>query len=88
MRPIFTKPFVRDYQQLSPNIQKQFDKKLELLLQNPRHPSLRSRIVDKKRRIWKANIDGGYRFTFQMKGGFVTLRAIGPHEEMKRAERW
>lgn len=88
MRPIFTKPFVRDYHKLPPDIRKQFDKQLELLLSNPRHPSLQARIVDKQRRIWKAKINGGYRFTFQMKGDLVTLRAVGAHSEMERPEHW
>lgn len=88
MRPVFTKPFIRDYRKLPTEIQKRFERRLELLVRDPRHPSLRARIVDRKRRIWKADVDGGYRFTFQMKGDLVTLRAIGPHGQMERQERW
>lgn len=88
MRPLFTKPFVREYRELPPKIRERFDRRLELLLKDPRHPSLEARIVDKKRRIWKARVDGRYRFTFQMKGDLLTLRAIGSHGEMERPERW
>lgn len=88
MRPIFTKPFVRDYRKLPSDIQKQFDKKLELLLANPRHPSLEARIVDQKRRIWKAKVNGGYRFTFHIAQDILTLRRIGSHGLMERPERW
>jgi mRNA-degrading endonuclease RelE of RelBE toxin-antitoxin system len=40
MKLLFTKSFVRDYRQLPLAIQKAVDKKLALLLANPRHPSL------------------------------------------------
>ena len=88
MRPIFTRPFVRDYQRLPAIRQEQFDKQMELLLKNPRHPSLQARIVDTKRRIWKAKVNGGYRFTFQVRRDVAILRAIGAHGEMERPERW
>jgi len=87
MRPFFTKPFVRDYRGLPPEIQRRFDKQLGLLLENPRHPSLGARIVDNRRRIWKAKINGGYRFTFQIEGETIILRRIGPHGIMERPER-
>ena len=47
MRFVFTAPFMRDYHKLSLDIQKLFDKQLELLLSNFRHPGLQARIVDK-----------------------------------------
>jgi mRNA-degrading endonuclease RelE of RelBE toxin-antitoxin system len=88
MKPVFTKPFVRDYQKLPPDRQEQFDKQLELLLKNSRHPSLQARIVDPKRRIWKAIVGAGYRFTFQIERDTITLRRTGTHDEMERPEHW
>ena len=38
MKPVFTKPFIRDYQGLSLQIQKRFDKQLAFLREAPRHP--------------------------------------------------
>lgn len=81
MKIVFTKPFVRDYHKLPEETQKQFDKQLRFLMTNPRHPSLQARIVDQRRRIWKAKVDGGYRFTFEIKKDVLTLRAIGTHDE-------
>jgi hypothetical protein len=47
-------------------LKRRIEKALHLIAANFRHPSLRARITDKKRRIWKINIDGGYRLTFQI----------------------
>lgn len=88
MKAIFTKPFVRDYQKLPPDRQEQFDKQLELLLANTRHPSLEARIVDRRRRIWKAKVSSSYRFTFQIEDDTVVLRRTGTHDEMERTEHW
>ena len=83
-----TESFRRDFQKLPLSIRRRTEKALRLLAQNVRHPSLKARIVDKKRRIWKANINGGYRFTFQMEGDRIVLRRIGAHRPMERPERW
>jgi len=88
VKAVFTKPFVRDYRKLPKSIQKRFDRKLALLLKNPHNPSIRARLVDRKKRIWKGNVDGGYRFTFQIEKDHVILRRIGSHERMLRRTRW
>jgi len=41
MRLLFTDSFIRGYEKLPLAIQKRTDEKLNLLLSNPRHPSLR-----------------------------------------------
>lgn len=81
-------PFKADYRTLPPAIQRRVERVLHLLASNPRHPSLEARVVDKKRRIWKAKVDSGYRFTFQMKQGLIILRRIGAHDVMERPQRW
>ncbi len=40
-----TEQFVKCYEDLSQNVQKQTDKQLELLLTNFRHPSLRTKKI-------------------------------------------
>lgn len=88
MKLIRTDPFKEDFQKLPEEIKRRAEKALRLLAGDLRHPSLRTRIVDKKKRIWKANINGGYRFTFQIEKDAYLLRAVGSHEEMLRPERW
>ncbi|MBF0507543.1 MAG: hypothetical protein HQK57_01260 [Deltaproteobacteria bacterium] len=60
------KSFVRGYQKLPHSIQEQIDKQLELLLQNPRHPSLNLKKMQSREEIWEGRISAGYRFTFQI----------------------
>ncbi len=88
MKLIRTQSFKEDFQKLSDEMKKRTEKALRLLSTNLRHPSLRTRIVEKKKRIWKANINGGYRFTFQIEEDAYILRAVGTHEEMLRPEKW
>lgn len=88
MRIIRTGPFKRDFRRLPERIKRRTEKALRLLVTDFRHPSLRARKVDRKREIWKANINGGWRFTFQVEGDFYLLRRVGSHEEMLREERW
>ncbi len=61
-----THSFEQDFKKLPDSLKRRIEKALHLIAANFRHPSLRARITDKKRRIWKINIDGGYRLTFQI----------------------
>ena len=81
-------PFRRDFDRLSNPMKRRAEKALRLLIQNLRHPSLEVRIVDHKRRIWKAKVNGGYRLTFQIEKETISLRRIGGHGSMERPERW
>ncbi|MCI2429403.1 type II toxin-antitoxin system RelE/ParE family toxin [Candidatus Acetothermia bacterium] len=83
-----TQSFERDYKKLSHEIKRRVEQALRFLTSNPRHPSLEARIVDKKHRIWKAKVDGSYRFTFQIEQGLIILRRIGAHDVMERPRRW
>ena len=78
---IFTETFKANYQRLPKKMQEVFDKKLELFLDNPMHPSLN---VHKywtkgKETIWEAYITKKYRFTFSVDKDSYTFRNIGPH---------
>ncbi|MEM2941779.1 MAG: type II toxin-antitoxin system RelE/ParE family toxin [Thermoproteota archaeon] len=83
-----TQSFQRDYKKLPSEIKRRAEQALRFLASNPRHPSLEARIVDKRRRIWKAKVNGGYRFTFQIERGLIILRRIGAHNVMERPQRW
>lgn len=81
-------PFKKDFKKFPPPIKRRTEEVVRLLASNPRHPSLRTRITDKKRRIWKVDINGGYRFTFRIEDEIIVLRRAGAHDEMERPERW
>lgn len=77
----FTERFRRDYAALPPPVQQQVDKQLELLLSNPKHPSLRTRkIQGTGGRIFEGRVTRGYRFTFEVIGDTYLLRRVGLHD--------
>lgn len=67
-------------QKLSPEIKKQLKKKLELMLVNPRHPSLRSKKVQGTDNIFEASINMDIRMTWQYTSDGILLRNIGEHD--------
>ena len=55
-------------------------KQLEILISNPRHPSLGVRKVKGTRSIFEARVDDHYRFTFEYgEKNEIVLRVVGPH---------
>ena len=79
MRPHFSERFVQSYTTAPPAIQRAFDRKLELLLQDLRHPSLRAKKYDEASDLWQARVDQGWRFYFRIKGDTYQLIDITPH---------
>jgi mRNA interferase RelE/StbE len=55
--------FEREYGKAPKEIQTAFDKQIELLLQNPRHPSLRAKKYDESRNVWQARVTRDWRST-------------------------
>lgn len=68
MKVAFSHRFIRQYAALSEERQAKFDKQLEFLLSNLRHPSLQAKKYDEARDIWQARLDRNYRFYFQIEG--------------------
>ncbi|MFZ5452014.1 MAG: type II toxin-antitoxin system RelE/ParE family toxin [Thermodesulfobacteriota bacterium] len=83
MKLFFTESFIKDYQALPDQLQKIVDRKLELFLNNQRHPSLQVKKMQDPRDIWEARITKGYRLTFQIKGNVCLLRRLGTHDILR-----
>ncbi|MEK7621896.1 MAG: type II toxin-antitoxin system RelE/ParE family toxin [Patescibacteria group bacterium] len=64
MRTLRTEQFKEELADLPKLIQKKFDKQLNFLLLNLRHPSLHCKKFDEARGIWQARVDDHYRFYF------------------------
>ncbi len=79
MRVIYSERFRRSYESAPPHIQRAFDRKLVLLLQNFRHPSLRTKKYEETRGIWQARVTRGWRFYFTIEGDTYHLHDIMPH---------
>jgi len=78
-----TKPFDSDYDNLQKGIKERARKQLTLLLENPRHPSLRLKKIKGHPTMWEGRITESYRFTFQIVEETYLLRRIGTHEILR-----
>ncbi len=76
---IFTETFKCNYQRLPNSLQKRFDKKLELFVNNPRHPSLNIHRYKQEENVWEGYVSSQYRFTFSITETGYIFRNIGPH---------
>lgn len=72
--------FDQDYARLPRHLQNRVDRQLALLLENPRHPSLRTRKMEGQKDIWEGHVTRGYCFTFKIIGNAYRLRRVGTHE--------
>ena len=79
MRAVYAKRFLQSYANAPPAIQRAVDRRVALLLQNLRHPSLRAKKYDEARDIWQARVDGGWRFYFRIEGDAYHLVDLISH---------
>ena len=77
----YTEYFVEKVSELSPEIKKTLKKKLSLMMENPRHPSLRAKKVWGHEDIFEASITMGLRITWQYTEDGILLRNIGEHDK-------
>lgn len=79
MRALYTKRFQESYADAPDKIQRAVDRRIALLLQSLRHPSLRAKKYDEARDIWQARVNGGWRFYFRIEGDVSHLLDVIPH---------
>ena len=80
----FSRQFKKEYKKLPKDIQKAFDEKLSLFLQQPSHPSLRVKRIQGTKNRWEGSITMKYRFTFEFFEDGLLFRAIGTHDILNR----
>jgi mRNA-degrading endonuclease RelE of RelBE toxin-antitoxin system len=80
----FSKRFKKEYKKLPQNIQKSFNEKLSLLLQNMLHPSLRVKRIQGTKDRWEGSVTMKYRFTFELIEDTIIFRAIGTHDILNK----
>ena len=78
-----TRPFDGDYKTLPEAIKERAGKQFVLLMENPRHPSLRIKIIKGHPNIWEGRVTKDYRFTLQISVETYLLRRIGTHDILK-----
>lgn len=81
MKLYFSKKFLQKIKNLSKNIQKIAKKKLDILRENPKHPSLRVKKIQGYLNIFEASINMDIRVTWEHYEEGIYLRNIGHHDE-------
>jgi len=81
MNLYYSELFADKVKQLSPEIKGVLKKKLELLLEDPRHPSLRTKKIKSQERIFEASINKDIRMTWEYTEDGILLRNIGEHDK-------
>jgi mRNA interferase RelE/StbE len=79
MKLNYSPHFVRNYGKAPADIQRAFEKQALLLLENPRHPSLRTKKYDESAGLWQARVTRGWRFYFTIEGGTCRMLEIKAH---------
>ena len=79
----FATTFDSDYRSLPRRLQRALEKKLEILLGSPKHPSLHVKKMEGFDGIFEARFSKGYRFTFQKEGYGYLIRRAGPHDMLR-----
>jgi mRNA-degrading endonuclease RelE of RelBE toxin-antitoxin system len=79
MKLNYTPHFVRNYSKAPADIQRAFQKQALLLVENPRHPSLRTKKYDESAGLWQARVTRGWRFYFTIEGDTCRMLEIKAH---------
>lgn len=81
MKFYYSDIFKNKVQLLDTNIKMTLKNKLELMCQNSKHPSLRTKRVQGTIDIYEASINMSYRITWQYYQDGILLRNVGEHDK-------
>ncbi|BAF58578.1 MAG: hypothetical protein HPY89_05920 [Pelotomaculum sp.] len=81
MNIYYSELFAEKVRQLPVEVKSILKKKLELMLENPRHPSLRTKKIQGQDNIFEASVTMDIRMTWQYTGDGILLRNIGEHDK-------
>ena len=77
-----TDRFIELYSSLPPSIRKKIDRQIRLLSNDPRHPSLQTKVIQGTNGIYEARVDLHYRLTYErLPGDILLLRVVARHDE-------
>ena len=76
-----TPHFKREFQKLNQDVRDAFEKQVQFLLLDIRHPSLRAKKYDETRDIWQARVTRNVRMYFTIRGGTYILVNIKRHND-------
>ena len=79
----FTGRFAKEYERLPRCLQRRVSKAPELLLENPRHPSLHIKKVTSHQNRWEGRVTLHYRLIFTIEDDSDILLRLGTHDLLK-----
>ena len=79
MNAHFTQRLLKVYSKAPPEVQRAFDKQVNLLLADPHHPSLRTKKFEEATGLWQARINRDWRFYFTIAGDTYTIVEMTSH---------
>jgi addiction module RelE/StbE family toxin len=78
----FTRRFLKSFACLPVSVQEKIKKQINLLAENPRHPSLQTKPIQGAPGIYEARVDVDYRMTYERDADdTLMLRVVGKHDE-------
>ncbi len=84
MKSLVLPSFWKAYERLSPQEREQARKAFRLWQENPFHPSLHFKCINREENIWAVRISRGYRALGFMEGDTVVWFWIGDHDAYRR----
>ena len=79
MKLNYSPHFLRNYSKAPADIQRAFQKQAMLLVENPGHPSLRTKKYDESAGLWQARVTRNWRFYFTIEGDACRMLEIKAH---------
>jgi mRNA-degrading endonuclease RelE of RelBE toxin-antitoxin system len=77
-----TDRFIELYKNLPKSIRKKINRQIQLLAENPRHPSLQTKPIQGTNGIFEARVDINYRHTYErLPGDTLLLRVVAKHDD-------
>jgi mRNA-degrading endonuclease RelE of RelBE toxin-antitoxin system len=84
MRSSVLPSFWKEYRKLDPSLRLQVSKAYRLWFDNPFHPSLRFKCINRAENIWAVRVTRGYRAVGVVDGNVATWFWIGSHDEYEQ----
>ena len=81
MKIYYSELFAQKVAAQEENVKKVLKKKLMLLIENPKHPSLRVKKIQGQKNIFEASITMSIRITWQYYNDGLLLRNLGEHDK-------
>ena len=81
----FSENFKKNYKKLDPKVKKQLKNKIELLVENPMHPSLRTKHIQGTEGLFEFSVNMDVRVVwFYENGNLILLLDIGHHDILEK----